>query len=521
MILSIMANLPLKQKLFYYLWFGLVGLILAISIFFRGYFLSLVPASLNRDEAALAYNGLLLNQTGKDEWGITWPITPASFGDYKLIGYPALLAALFRFLPQHDWVVKLPSMLAGFGLIIVTLFIGRKIFTQKFTWVFIALVASAPALMWFSRSAWEANVALFYLVWAGYLFIFHQQANISIGRSLMGLTLVIASLLTYNTPLIIVPFLAILMPFIFAKSQLKQSLRLMSAILLVWSICLVLLRPALTQKSGITIFSDPTVRAQWLEQRADLPSQLRPWLGNYPVFLIQKLAKNTLAQLSPQFLAIKGDTHPWHALAGWGHVYIVVYLFAGLGLLTIAKKQKLLFGYLILVTSLPSIITVDAPHPTRSLLLFYLVCLLAVFGLRWTSEKISKIIPLVFLLIIFVDVARYSFQYFTIYPAQANITFQANFQKVINWLQLNQPTGDIAIVDSDGYQYILLAWYLKIDPEFYLTHNVRQLPDRIGLRYGERVGRFHFIVAPEDLADTERVLVYFDNQTKLWVVETR
>lgn len=521
MILSTMANLPLKQKLFYYLWFSLIGLILAISIFFRGYFLSLVPASLNRDEAALAYNGLLLNQTGKDEWGMTWPITPISFGDYKLIGYPALLAGLFSFLPEHDWVVKLPSMLAGFGIVIVSLFIGRKIFTRNFTWVFIALVASAPALMWFSRSAWEANVALLYLIWASYLIFFHQKTNISVGRSLTALVLVVASLLTYNTPLIIVPFLAVLIPFMFNKTQFKQSLLLMSAVLLVWSVCLVLLRPALTQKSGITIFSDPTVRAQWLERRANLPSQLRPWLGNYPVFLIQKLTKNTLSQLSPQFLAIKGDTHPWHALAGWGHVYFIVYVFAIIGFWIVDNKKKLKYGYMILVASLPSVITVDAPHPTRSLMLFYLICLLAVFGLRWVSEKTSKIIPLFFLLIVLLDVARYTYEYFTVYPAQANAVFQANFEEVLIWLEKNQPAGDIAIVDPGGYQYILLAWYLKVDPDFYLTHNVRQLPDQIGMRYGERVGRYHFIAAPEDLADTERALVYFDNQTKLWVVETR
>ncbi|KKU82941.1 MAG: hypothetical protein UY10_C0019G0001, partial [Microgenomates group bacterium GW2011_GWA2_47_8] len=63
-------------------------LVLAIP---RIWQLGILPLALNRDEAALAYNAVLLAETGKDEWGRSWPLALQSFGDFKLIGYPAVL----------------------------------------------------------------------------------------------------------------------------------------------------------------------------------------------------------------------------------------------------------------------------------------------------------------------------------------------------------------------------------------------------------------------------------------------
>ena len=71
------------------LWPLLVILLLAIVV--RFWALGSLPVILNRDEAALGYNALLLVQQGVDEWGRQWPITLTSFGDYKLVGYVLLL----------------------------------------------------------------------------------------------------------------------------------------------------------------------------------------------------------------------------------------------------------------------------------------------------------------------------------------------------------------------------------------------------------------------------------------------
>ncbi|PJC42931.1 MAG: hypothetical protein CO040_01820, partial [Candidatus Pacebacteria bacterium CG_4_9_14_0_2_um_filter_36_8] len=67
-------------------------------------------------------------------------------------------------------------------------------------------------------------------------------------------------------------------------------------------------------------------------------------------------------------------------------------------------------------------------------------------------------------------------------------------------------------------EYILLAWYLKVPANEYLDNNVRQLPDKIGFSYGERVGRFHFIANPNDKAADEEVLLMQAANGKGWQI---
>ena len=56
-----------KEKLF-------VLLIVIFSFFLRVWKVSEYPAGLNADEAAIGYNAYSLLQTGKDEFGHSWPV---------------------------------------------------------------------------------------------------------------------------------------------------------------------------------------------------------------------------------------------------------------------------------------------------------------------------------------------------------------------------------------------------------------------------------------------------------------
>ena len=75
------------------------------------------------------------------------------------------------------------------------------------------------------------------------------------------------------------------------------------------------------------------------------------------------------------------------------------------------------------------------------------------------------------------------------------------------------PEEKVAIVDSSGYQYILTAWYLQTSPQQFFETIVKQLPDRIGFKYGEQLTHYHFIANASDRDETETVLVeWVDNQ---------
>jgi hypothetical protein len=82
------------------------------------------------------------------------------------------------------------------------------------------------------------------------------------------------------------------------------------------------------------------------------------------------------------------------------------------------------------------------------------------------------------------------------------------FDSMIQLIEKQNPQKTaVAIVDPSGYQYILTAWYLKIPAEQYFATNIRQLPDKIGFRYGQQVTHYHFIAKSGDRVPSEKILL--------------
>src|SRR5688572_11726802 len=54
------------------------------------------PPGFHIDESSVAYNALLITQSGRDEYGEEWPLHFRSLGDYKSPAYIYLLAAVFK-----------------------------------------------------------------------------------------------------------------------------------------------------------------------------------------------------------------------------------------------------------------------------------------------------------------------------------------------------------------------------------------------------------------------------------------
>jgi len=62
----------------------LLGLVVLSAFFLRFYQVTKVPPSLNWDEVSIGYNAYSILKTGKDEWGVPFPLNFRSYGEYKL-----------------------------------------------------------------------------------------------------------------------------------------------------------------------------------------------------------------------------------------------------------------------------------------------------------------------------------------------------------------------------------------------------------------------------------------------------
>ncbi len=118
------------------------------------------PAGLNADEAAIGYNSYSLLQTGKDEYGNSWPLSFVSFGDYKPGLYFYMVMPFIAALGINEFAVRLPSALFGIGTVLLVYFLAKELFNQKGAALASALLlAITPWHIHFSRGSWETNAA--------------------------------------------------------------------------------------------------------------------------------------------------------------------------------------------------------------------------------------------------------------------------------------------------------------------------------------------------------------------------
>lgn len=524
------------SKYFYWLLAVIVGLGFLIRVFQ----LDKIPAILNRDEAALAYNAFLLSQTGQDEWGRTWPLALESFGDYKLPGYPALLAVIFKILPANDWLVRLPSALAGSLLILLAFLYARSLrLPPKFQLLSATTIALLPVYIFYSHMAFESNLALCIFSASLYLLFFKTRTTHQNIFDFLAVFLALLSIFTYNTPFLLLPFVLLLLPLHRGLKKFKDWILPTLGLLLIFALGVFVLLPVSAQKSGITIFSDETVWRQSITYRAQFVQPLQATLGHKYLFYLQIMAKNFLGSFSPTFLVTQGGAHPWHSLPNYGHFYWSLYLLIiiGIGLSAYILSHRYLFFwqkkkpapsnnfsyhlktllYLTIISLLPSIITVDSPHTTRSLFFFFFISLLAIKTLSFIYKKFNyKLLWLGLAAIFIFESSTYLYRYFIDYPQHQPVSLRPGFESVIKDANRLYADRAVAIVDDGGYQYISTAWYLKLDPQLFLSTIIKQDPDRIGFRYGQQVANYHFIAHPNDRDPSETVLVFWQGN---WQIE--
>ena len=511
--------------------------ITGMALALRFWQLDTLPAQLNRDEAAIGLNARLLAETGTDEWGRTWPLALESFGDYKLPGYVWLTVLAGKLFGWYDWVVRLPSALAG-SLLPALVFIWLKKLQKtdrQALWTSL-LLAVLPVSWFYSRMAFEANVALSLLV---FWFILVAEKQRTLRSFWLDLGLVSTAgllILTYNTPLLLLPFILVYLPFYWGLKSWRSWLGVWLTLAGVTLGGFYLLSQLFGQKSGITLFTDPSVWTFFVEGRETRTGLLATMQSNWYGYLLIEILTRFIASWSPLFLVIKGGMHPWHALPTASHLLWTHYLLGMIGFLMVGLGQlvakfkftKILsqlaehntwLVYLTLICLAPAVITTDAPHATRSLVFFVLLVIWAGHGLEFLFTRFKKthyVICWLVCIVLLIETLRYGSLYFRQYPQQQHV-FQPGLRATIAELNQEHPSQPIAVV-GDGYSYAVWAWYLQLSPERFFQTVVKQLPDRIGFRYGQQIDRYHFIMDAADRSPAEPVLVEW--QKTGWQIKT-
>lgn len=460
--------------------------IIILAFFLRFYQLDKVPPSLNWDEVSHGYNAYSILKTGKDEWGIKFPLIFRAYGDFKLPLYIYLTAVSEFFFGINTFSVRFVSILSGVGLVLMAFLITKQITkNDKYSLTAAFLTAITPWGLFLSRVAVEANLGAFlFVIGIYFLMLWLEKFN---WKTLL-LTAVFwgLSIHAYNSARVIVPVFIILI-IIFASLKKKIIQVIPFLILLV-----VFFTPILSQlinNTGSARFENVSLIDQGtvnkiigLRSNSKMPSFLPRLIYNRPAFFVYYSARNYFSNLSPNYLFFKGGSHYQFSFPSHELLFLVSAPFLIVGLIIIIFRKKkwseLLIVIWFLVSFIPSAITKDAPHVLRSVFVLPSPMILSIIGLKFIADFLEKhksktkgnLLLGVFIFSIIISFSKWWNEYLTLYPKVYSWAWQFGYKEAVKYSKENYSSYDkILVTKRLGEPHEFFLFYFPWEPSKYLV----------------------------------------------------
>ena len=477
-----------------------LGLTFLFSLFLFILYSTYVFSTPNWDEVSFGYNAFSILKTGRDEWGRLMPLIFRAFGDYKLPVYAYLSTVPIAIFGLNVFAVRLTSILAGSFLSIIIYLTSRQLKLSTKVSLTIALISVInPWHLWLSSSALESNLALT-LFAAAILFSIkfiqspHQYKFFLIATILLGL-----SMYTYNSYRLIAPFVFLFLVFNVAQTANQKAFKKMLPSIIIFSFFLLPLIYQTYKGYGrarfdiVSIFKNPGIRLSVEADRNFPHSKLTGRLfHNYPFYLSQKLSFNYLTNFSPEFLFLYGGHNQAFSPPSYGYFYWweIILWFSGLLILIKALTAKFnptlaLLFFILLISPLPAIVTVDGAHSLRS----YSLLIPSLIFIAVALDKI-KIRPVIFSLVAAYLISFFFFNDYALnhYPRHFDSHWLSAENQAVKYVVANQAKYQLIAIPKDSVDegYIFYLFYSRLKPQKFWQSAQRRFDhdwywvDRIG-----------------------------------------
>ncbi len=447
----------------------IITTILLLALFLRFYKLSEIPNGFYVDEAAIGYNSYSLLETGRDEYGKTFPIILRSYTMFAPPLYTYFTMLPIKLFGLSIFSVRFISALSGVLSTLIIYFICKQIhlFHSKATaYIAAFLYAISPWSIFFSRGAFEANLA-FFLLSLGIFFALLTKKN----RWNLVVSFLFLSLSTYayhaNRLLSILVGFGILVWFVRGakwKGSIKQITLAIILFLIVQIPYLTILNTEAFQSRATGLLYLGEVERQ-SETIRYLPSFI-----SYPLSFAREFFAQYIAYYSPKNLFFIPESDLQRSvpeLSVW-YFWMVIPYIIGLYLLIKRFKEKnvQLLWFLFLTFPIPAALTKDPFSSLRALSLMLPTLLIIVLGIEHLLGKIPK--KFGFLLsagIVCLSGILLWRSYFILFPTERAVYWDYGFSQVAGIIHENPDTH--YLVDQSRLEppYILLAFHLKLPPQ--------------------------------------------------------
>jgi len=470
-----------------------------ILITSRFFMLNLFPIGISYDEMEYVLNAKAIFFTGKDVFQ-NW--SPLSFTAIQAHGtalaeLPSVILAPIIGLASSTLAgARLPYAINGILIVILIYLICNKLFDKKVALISLLLSIFNPWLFHFSRTAYEAPLAITFYLTAIYIFIKNKDWKL-----LWSLPfLILAFFSSHGTKMMIIPLVLVLLFWNYKYNFNKPknikpyfSILFITTLIFLFFVLTINNQPAGNRAKEFFIYNSsiPNIVNQERQEAIQIP--INSLFINKLTYLVKYFITNYISAFSPERLFVYGDGISNSSYTFWKHgmFFILDFIFVILGIVIMYKKNYkawLLLFILLIISPLPGVINKSAGQfSLRGALMFPLLIIFLGYGLKsFFSKYKSKLSIIAIGLIYFFSIINFLHLYFIQYPIYGSSAYNFDNRILAKYVLLqNQysPNKNITIVSNEpfGIFYQLLFfnnWYQNKSDVLVASQALKQLPIR-------------------------------------------
>lgn len=394
----------------------ILSFIFLLALILRIYNLGSIPSGFHNDEVDVGYAGKFIVLHGRDPAGNFLPLAFDKFGDFRPIGLFILAGISQLIFSSNEFAVRLPTALFGAMTTLALYLFTKKLWGNDLVAILSAFfLAILPWHIVLSRASHEAIVGYF-LILLGFYFLLAFAKGGSRKDLILAIIIIFSSYFFYHAIRLLVPLLMMSsLPFIKNKTITRTS-----TFFLILTILFLSLPIGKGRFFQVVFYKNPNITQKINELPfADKSSLIQARIfHNKPVVYSRELIANYLQYFSADFLFLRGGYPERYLVPEAGHIYLAFIPLILLGLSLIIKKGGIYYLPLIwlIITPIFAVLTYeDIPSATRTSFMAIPLVMIAGLGassfLQLRKIPLSKIITIIFLLVLFAETTFFFHQY--------------------------------------------------------------------------------------------------------------
>lgn len=509
----------------------LLVLIIILGFAVRFFWHNVSPPGFTADEAVFGYNAYSLLQTGKDEFGTSWPVALRAFGDWRPALYSYLAIPFIYFFGLTEMAVRMPSILLGSATIPVVMGIAWILTGNKIITAIAGLIlALSPAHILISRFADMSPLSTFFLGAGLLAFLWWRKKEKRIYLMISAVSFGLSALSYHNArltgPLLLVALLILNINFI--RQHLRDVLAaFFTGIIILFPLLKFLIdSPDLVLRRGKyeSFLGQKGYEIRlWNLISANPPGQnplITRFFYNKPKIILEEFSEKYFSHFSPSFLFLSGDPNERFQTPGSGVYNFLLFIFLPIGfVVSIRHKKSAILPAWWLMSPLISSIGIFTPNSLHTLDASIPAAVMAGIGAKKLLDKFSIkkgiLVALGGILIFLISFTSFARSYFYKVPGSSDLRWNwyPQTKELIGWI--NNLTGNekVNVIGNRSIHEFIL-FNNSIDPAYYQTTvKVSNAPDENGFERVESFGRFKFYGKFEPLLVSGGEWVIFDKDS--------